>query len=36
MNKINLLGGVSYTEERAGIVLFSEMPMGEEKQTVLW
>lgn len=29
--KIDLMGGVSYTEERAQHMLFSELPMGEEK-----
>ena len=29
--EIDLLGGVSYTEERDGSMLFSEQPMGEEK-----
>ena len=29
--EIDLLGGVSYTEERADSMLFSEQPMGEEK-----
>lgn len=29
--KIDLMGGVSYTEERAQHMLYSELPMGEEK-----
>lgn len=29
--EIDLLGGISYTEERAKTMLFSDMPMGEEK-----
>lgn len=29
--EIDLMGGVSYTEERADTMLFSERPMGEEK-----
>ncbi len=29
--EIDLLSGVSYTDERAGSMLFSELPMGEEK-----
>ena len=29
--EIDLMGGVSYTEERADTMLFSEQPMGEEK-----
>lgn len=29
--EIDLMGGVSYTEERAGTMLFSELPMGEER-----
>ena len=29
--QIDLLGGVSYTEERAKTMLFSDLPMGEEK-----
>ena len=29
--KIDILGGVSYTEERSGQMLFSDMPMGEER-----
>lgn len=29
--EIDLMGGVSYTKERADTMLFSEMPMGEEK-----
>ena len=30
-NEIDILGGISYTEERAEMMLFSDMPMGEEK-----
>lgn len=29
--KIDLMGGVSYTEERTDTMLFSELPMGKEK-----
>ena len=29
--KIDILGGVSHTEERSGQMLFSDMPMGEER-----
>ena len=29
--QIDLLGGISYAEERAASMLFSELPMGEEK-----
>ena len=29
--EIDLMSGVSYTEDRAGSMLFSELPMGEEK-----
>lgn len=29
--EIDLMGGVSYTEERAASMLFSELPMGEDK-----
>lgn len=29
--EIDLLGGISYTDERAETMLFSDMPMGEEK-----
>lgn len=29
--KIDLMSGVSYTEERAEKMLFSELPMGEER-----
>ena len=29
--EIDLMGGVSYTDERAQVMLFSELPMGEEK-----
>lgn len=29
--EIDILGGISYTEDRAGSMLFSDMPMGEEK-----
>ena len=29
--EIDILGGISYTDERAENMLFSDMPMGEEK-----
>ena len=29
--QIDLLGGISYTEERSTSMLFSELPMGEDK-----
>ena len=29
--EIDLMGGVSYTEERAGTMLFSELPMGQDR-----